>query len=174
MPWRSCNVTVIVIVITATSNDHHDVSNHRQFECLFYHLFRLTTKEHQSSSLHVMALCEGNPPVTGGFPSQRASNAKKFPFDDVIMVTPRRSNKQNSNMIHWKLEELGINRQYCSYWWLGATRGANTAGTVVKFNWCMYKPPPPPPPPPPPQQKCLLFHGPLFLPWINLNPIMDK
>ena len=29
---------------------------------------------------------EGNPSVTGGFPLQRASNAKKFLFDYVIMV----------------------------------------------------------------------------------------
>ena len=26
----------------------------------------------------------GNPPVTCGFPSQRASNGEMFPFDDVI------------------------------------------------------------------------------------------
>ena len=37
-------------------------------------LFMLETKEKKSSSL--LALCDGNPPVTGGFPSQRASNAK--------------------------------------------------------------------------------------------------
>ena len=30
--------------------------------------------KHQRSTL--LALCEGNPPVTGGFPSQRASNAE--------------------------------------------------------------------------------------------------
>ena len=30
-------------------------------------------------------MCEGNAPVTGEFPAQRASNAKIFPFDDVIM-----------------------------------------------------------------------------------------
>ena len=29
-------------------------------------------------------LCEGNPLVTSGFPSQRASNAEMFPFDDII------------------------------------------------------------------------------------------
>ena len=29
-------------------------------------------------------LFEGNPPVTGGFPSRRASNTEMFPFDDVI------------------------------------------------------------------------------------------
>ena len=31
-------------------------------------------------------LCDGNPPVTGGFPSQRASNGERFPFDDAIMA----------------------------------------------------------------------------------------
>ena len=29
----------------------------------------------------LLALCEGNPPVTGGFPSQRTSNAEMFFFD---------------------------------------------------------------------------------------------
>ena len=28
----------------------------------------------------LLALCEGNPPVTGGFPSQRASNAELLCF----------------------------------------------------------------------------------------------
>ena len=36
--------------------------------------------------LPVTGLCEGNPPMRrGGFSSQRASNAKNFPFDDFIM-----------------------------------------------------------------------------------------
>ena len=39
------------------------------FNCLF----RLTTKKHESSG--ILAPCEGNPPVTGGFPSQKASKA---------------------------------------------------------------------------------------------------
>ena len=34
--------------------------------------------KHQSSAL--LALCEGNPPVTGGFPSQRVSNAENVSF----------------------------------------------------------------------------------------------
>ena len=34
---------------------------------------------------NVTGLCEGNSPVTGEFPAQRASNAEIFPFDDVIM-----------------------------------------------------------------------------------------
>ena len=36
----------------------------------------LTAKGHQSATL--LALCEGNPPYTGGFPSQRASNMVIF------------------------------------------------------------------------------------------------
>ena len=39
----------------------------------------------KTSKLCVTGLCEGNSPVTGGIPTQRASNAKMFPFDDVIM-----------------------------------------------------------------------------------------
>ena len=37
--------------------------------------------------LRVTGLCEGNLPLIGEFPAQRASNAKKmFPFDDVIIT----------------------------------------------------------------------------------------
>ena len=39
----------------------------------------------KTSKLHVTGLCEGNSPVTGEFPAQRASNAEKFPFDDIII-----------------------------------------------------------------------------------------
>ena len=40
-------------------------------------------RKHQSSAL--LALCEGNLPVTVESPAHKASYAKKFPFDDVIM-----------------------------------------------------------------------------------------
>ena len=41
----------------------------------------------KDQSSPVTGLCDRNPPVTGGFPSQRASNAEMFPFDDVIMYS---------------------------------------------------------------------------------------
>ena len=44
----------------------------QHLDYLLNHLFRITSKK--TSKLHVTGLCEGNPPVTGGFPSQRASN----------------------------------------------------------------------------------------------------
>ena len=39
----------------------------------------------KTSKLHVTGLCAGNSPANGQFPAQMASNAKMFPFDDVIM-----------------------------------------------------------------------------------------
>ena len=38
------------------------------------------------SKFCVTGLCEGNSPVTGVWTAQKASNAEKFPFDDVIMI----------------------------------------------------------------------------------------
>ena len=55
----------------------HGVSNHHQLYCLFNCLIKLTIKK--ASKLHALpAICEGNPPVTGGFPSQMASNAESL------------------------------------------------------------------------------------------------
>ena len=55
-------------------NERHDVSNHQRLDCLPNRLFMRTSK--RTSKLRVTGVCEGNPPVTIGFPSQRASNAE--------------------------------------------------------------------------------------------------
>ena len=55
-------------------NGHDDVSNHQPHGCLLNRLFRRRSKE--TSKLRVTGLCEGNSPVTGEFPAQRASNAE--------------------------------------------------------------------------------------------------
>ena len=41
-----------------------------------------------TSRLCVTGLCEGNSDETGEFPTQRASSAENFPFDDVIVFAP--------------------------------------------------------------------------------------
>ena len=65
-----------------TSLAHHGNSNRRQFHSLHNEMLKLTKKEnHNSTSL---AYHEGNPPATGGFPSQRATYEKN-PFHDIIM-----------------------------------------------------------------------------------------
>ena len=53
-------------------NGHDGVSNHQPHDCLLNCLFRYRSK--QTPKLRVTGLCEGNSPVTGEFPTQRASN----------------------------------------------------------------------------------------------------
>ena len=70
-------------------NEHDGIWNHQRLDSLLNHLCRCRSKK--TSKFRITGLCEGNPPVwgnapvTGGFPSQRASNTEIFPFDDVIM-----------------------------------------------------------------------------------------
>ena len=55
-------------------NESDGVSNNRCLDCLIHPLFNRRSKK--TSKLHVTGLCEGNSPVTGEFPAQRASNAE--------------------------------------------------------------------------------------------------
>ena len=64
-------------------NERDGVSKHQPHDCLLNHLLRRRSKK--TSKLGVTGLREGNSPVTGKFPSQRASTAEKFAFDDVII-----------------------------------------------------------------------------------------
>ena len=50
--------------------------NHKAHDCLLNRSFRRRSKK--TSKLRVTGLCEGNSPVTGEFPTQKASNAKKI------------------------------------------------------------------------------------------------
>ena len=70
-PWL---VIVLVIVSRWRYNERYGVSNHRRLDCLLSRLFRRRSKK--KSKLRVSGLCEGNSPVTGEFPTQRASNAE--------------------------------------------------------------------------------------------------
>ena len=70
---------IIGCLLTAFSlhhvtNDCQGVSNYWSIECLFSSLLRLTTKKYLRCVL--LSLCEGNPPVTSGFPTQRDCNAE--------------------------------------------------------------------------------------------------
>ena len=55
-------------------NEPNGVSNHRPLGCLLNRLCRRRSKK--TLKLRVTDLCEGNSPVTGEFPAQRASNTK--------------------------------------------------------------------------------------------------
>ena len=56
-------------------NGWDGVSNHHRLDCLLNRLFGRRLKE--TSKLCVTGICDGNQPVSGGFPSQRASYAEK-------------------------------------------------------------------------------------------------
>ena len=60
-------------------NERDDVSNHRRLDCLLNRLLRRIQK---TSKLRVTGLCGRNLPVTGEFPSQRASDA------ETVSVSP--------------------------------------------------------------------------------------
>ena len=55
-------------------NQRDGISNHQPHDCVLNRLFRHRSKKR--SKLRVTALCEGNSPVTGEFPAQRASDAE--------------------------------------------------------------------------------------------------
>ena len=55
-------------------NYRDGVSNHQPHDCLLNRLFRCRWKK--TSKLRITGLCAGNSPVTGEFPTQRASNAE--------------------------------------------------------------------------------------------------
>ena len=50
------------------------ISNHRRLHRFLKHLLKCKSKK--TSKLHVTGLCKGNPPLTGRFSTQKASNAK--------------------------------------------------------------------------------------------------
>ena len=55
-------------------NERDSISNHQRLYCLLSRLFRRRWKI--TSKFRVTGLCVGNSPVTGEFPTQRASNAE--------------------------------------------------------------------------------------------------
>ena len=71
-----CLSAHLIISLQWRHNERDGVSNHQPHDCLLNRLFRRRSKK--TSKLRVTGLCEGNLPVTGEFPTQRASNADFF------------------------------------------------------------------------------------------------
>ena len=90
--WRNSDVIITFAVIrnfrlsglmpkpskTSTlhyvDNERDGVSNHQPHDCLLNRLSRHRSKK--TSKLCITGLCDGNSPVTGEFPTIRASNAE--------------------------------------------------------------------------------------------------
>ena len=72
--WQHFRFSVTLFPLQWRHNERGNVSNHQPHACLLNRLFRHKWKN--ASKLCVTGLCEGNSPVTGEFPAQRASNAE--------------------------------------------------------------------------------------------------
>ena len=103
---------------------HHrrdGVPIHHPQDCLLHRLFKRTSKK--TPKLRVTGLCEGNSPVTGEFPAQRASNAEnvsiwwrhheKNTSPDFIVVKPGNSlnikilsHQINQSNAHWRVKSI--------------------------------------------------------------------
>ena len=88
-------------------NERDGVSDHQSHECLLKRLFRRRSKK--TSKLRVTGLCEGNSPVTGEFPAQRASNAE----DNFHLMTSSGNFISDSTLII-KLSFKSIEPYLCS------------------------------------------------------------
>ena len=67
-------LSIYHLTLQRRHNERDSLSNHRRLDYLLNRLLRHRSKI--ASTLRVTGLCEGNSPVTVGFPAQRASNAE--------------------------------------------------------------------------------------------------
>ena len=77
--WIRAQMSVVSLAAATLRwrhNGHDSVSNHQHHDCLLNRLFRRRSKK--TSKLRVTGRCVGNSPVTGEFPTQRASNAENI------------------------------------------------------------------------------------------------
>ena len=79
IPYRSLYYSDVIMSATASQS----ISLTMNYSTVY--IFKCRPKK--TSNLLVTGFWEGNSPVTGEFPTQRASNAEMFSFDDVIMGT---------------------------------------------------------------------------------------
>ena len=82
-----------LIPLQRRHNERDGVSNHRLLDC-FAQLFMRRLKE--TSKLPATGLCMGNPPMTGGFPSQSASDT-----EDVHLMTASCSIGHLGKKLQW-------------------------------------------------------------------------
>ena len=77
---------ITVAPLQRRHNEQYWVSNHCRLRCLFNRVLRPRSKK--ISILRAIGLCEGNSPLTGEFPAQRANNAENVSIDFVIIQLP--------------------------------------------------------------------------------------
>ena len=118
----------VPFAVTVKSHGHHGVSIHRPLHCLFNRVAKHTSKK---KKLQVTGLCEGNPPVIGGFPWKRATKAESvfvlwrhyaihmllsghvFPITKASNSNSSSSSSSNSFIYSLLLTEQAIEQSIC-------------------------------------------------------------
>ena len=142
-----CNAVHQSILQCCHIHECHVVSDKRQNYCLFNSLSRLTTQIKKSP---LPVLCEENPPVTDGFPSQRASNAERVsislrhpvytPVHHVVSVCQHVSLAGHSTSLRVRRGTyvLHLGRRHLLYllWELRPHAGCHGEGVWQKVSGC--------------------------------------
>ena len=131
--------TSLYLTLQWRRNERDSVSNHRHLDGFLNRLFRPISKK--TSKIRVTGLCEGNPPVTDGFPSQNASNAEKvsiwwrhhgwcWPRSMSHMTSLGHSEVSYETM---KCESRSKCTLFPSYWKI-----YNSANLSIRFVWKIW------------------------------------
>ena len=119
-------------IVQNTFQRHHIRVIVSQLDCLFNSLFWLTWKKTWKPVL--LVLCEGKPLVTGGFPSQRASNAESISISSHHHEWPElqcRSDKNWTGMI-----SLPVLVTYFGHWAENSVPWAeNFSRVILNSGW---------------------------------------
>ena len=106
-----------------------------------------------------LALCEGNPPVTGGFPSQRPVTRNFDAFFDLRqnkrvsrqskrrwLETPSRSLWRHCKLVSWQRDLIIQDVVHpLQMWFVRSKSGLLILTAVCSLQiWCSIQPPPPP------------------------------
>ena len=105
--------------------------------CLFNRLSRRTPKENISYALR--AFCDGNPSMTNGFPSQRASNGEKVTCDDISMTVHAKNCAHRFVVLCFNILRPRQNgRHFTDDTFKRIFLYENVKISRLKFQWCLF------------------------------------
>ena len=140
--WNRYDIFAAHITVQWCHNEPDGVSNHRRLNCLLNRLFGRRSRK--TSKLRDTGLNEGNSPVTGEFPTQRASNAENVSmwwYHHAELIRPQKETLFIGKSIMWanhnihpsQVTLLHINR---AYFWTCVISGLNNGGMACyKTPW---------------------------------------
>ena len=136
--YESVYISNIIVML----HEHDDISNHHKMKCSLNSLFRLTYKKFNVPLLApcgftnapLLTLYEGNPSVTCGFPSQRASNTW-IPL--TYRFPSQRASSVESLSMSWRHHEMdsGNGSTISHGWHLYWKSDIWDLAVSFKFSW---------------------------------------